>query len=295
MRSRTRDPAAPASAESSSARASSPRAVPRPSRSGNPASVGPIPGRRTPGRPVGGQPPGHEPQRLRRGAIQPLLVVDDAEQRPLPAASESRLSAASPTRNRSGGGAAVTAERRAQRVVLRLGQLVERGEQRAQSWCSPAKASSISDCTPTIRTTRQPRAHGPDSRAVRSYPPRLTPQHQGAAVPGPDGVDQPVEHVAFATPVRQPGRTPSMPEVRRHPTGSMPLRCGRPHPVDGAATRRRRPGRQTRCERSSGLPRRFRPRLREAGTCHERLSTVRVGSAAQPTVRRVPGRRPDRQ
>jgi hypothetical protein len=43
---------------------------------------------------------------------------------------------------------------------------------------------------------------------------------------------------------------PSKPEIRRHPTGTTPLRCGRPRPVDGAAARTRRPGRRTRCERS---------------------------------------------
>ena len=50
------------------------------------------------------QPPGNERQRLRRDAIEPLRVVDDAHQRLLlGATSDSRVRTARPTRKRSGG------------------------------------------------------------------------------------------------------------------------------------------------------------------------------------------------
>ena len=231
---------------------------------------------------ISSQPTRNEPQRLHRSAIEPLLVVDDADQRPLPRnlgqETQHGQTDQEPVRRRAG----VDAERGAQRIVLRTRQSVEVVEQRCAELVQTRErqlhlrlhAHRTSHPAPLCPVDQVVQQHGLAHAGVAVH-------HQCPALTVANRLDQAVEHVAFPTPVRQPGRTPSKPEVRRHPTGSMPLRCGRPHPVDGAAARRRRPGRQTRCERSSGLPRRFRPRLREAGTCHERLSTIRVGSAAR--------------
>ena len=82
-RSRTRASSGPASTEASSARASSSRS-PSTASSGSPASSDP--GSRaantSPTR-VGRQPASHEPQRLCRRPVEPLLVIDHADQRVL--------------------------------------------------------------------------------------------------------------------------------------------------------------------------------------------------------------------
>ena len=57
---------------------------------------------------LGRQPARHERQHLRRRPVQPLRIVDHAEERTSSAASESRLSAARPTRKRSGGDPALS-------------------------------------------------------------------------------------------------------------------------------------------------------------------------------------------
>ena len=84
IRSRTRASSGPASAESSSARASS-SAQPLDHELRQPGQFrARDPGREHQADRVGRQPPRHEPQRLRRGPVQPLLVVDHADQRPFP-------------------------------------------------------------------------------------------------------------------------------------------------------------------------------------------------------------------
>ena len=77
--SRTRASSGPASAESSSARASSLRqAFDRQLRQPG-QFVARIAGREDQADRLGRQPPRHEPQRLRRGPVQPLLVIDQAQ------------------------------------------------------------------------------------------------------------------------------------------------------------------------------------------------------------------------
>jgi len=73
-----------------------------------------------------------EPQRLRGGLIQPLLVIDHADQRLFPATSDSKLSTASATRNRSGGGPAASpnAVRSASRCGPSAGRHVPAREKR---------------------------------------------------------------------------------------------------------------------------------------------------------------------
>ena len=74
------------------------------------------------------------------------------------AASASRLSTASPTRKRSGGGPALRPNAVLQRVALRPRQPPSASSIGAHSACRPANASSISDSTPAARTTRHPSA-----------------------------------------------------------------------------------------------------------------------------------------
>ena len=247
---------------------------------------------------ISSQPPRREPQRLRRSVIEPLLVVDDADQRPLPGhlrqETQHGQTDQEPVRRRAG----ADAERGPQRIVLRPRQPVEVIEQRCAELVQPGEgqlhlrlhAHRAGHPTPLCPVDQVVQQHGLAHAGVAAH-------HQRPALTGTNRLDEAVEHVAFAAPVRQPGRTPSKPEIRRHPTGTMPLRCGpqrQQRPVDGAAARTRCPGRRTRRERSSGLP---------AGSDHAPMrprpatsGSVPPGSvsAAQPTARSVPGRRPGR-
>jgi hypothetical protein len=72
---------------------------------------------------IGGQPPCHEPQHLRGRLVQPLLVVDQADQRPFPGHLRQQAQYGQPdqvpVRRRSGG----HAERDPQRLPLRYRQV----------------------------------------------------------------------------------------------------------------------------------------------------------------------------
>jgi hypothetical protein len=104
-----------------------------------------------------------------------------------PAVSDSRLSTARPTRNRSGGGPAATPS--AIRSASRCGSGSRPAcrNSGAQSRCRPLWASSISDSTPAPRATRQPavaaRPARSSSNTVLSTP--GSPQTTSARLPPP--------------------------------------------------------------------------------------------------------------
>ena len=107
--SRTRASSGPASADSSSARASvSPKARNlKPRQPGQ--FIARIAGREHHADVVGRQPPRHEPQRLHRGLVEPLRVVDQANQRLVPGGlrqqAEHGQPDQEPVRRRTGGDA----------------------------------------------------------------------------------------------------------------------------------------------------------------------------------------------
>ena len=74
------------------------------------------------------------------------------------AVAASRLSTASPTRNRSGAGPSRMPNATASASRCGPGSWSSRPSIGTHSWCSPANASSISDSTPQARTTRNPTA-----------------------------------------------------------------------------------------------------------------------------------------
>ena len=149
-------------------------------------------------RPLGLEPPPGEPERLGRGVVEPVRVVDEAQQRLLSACSESRLergerdqepllapSAASPSAPRSAAACGRAARRRPS-----AGR---------SSWCSPAKGSSASDSTPA------PGEHvHPSARAARVLEQgglahaRLAAQHQHAAARVARRVEQGADGGALA-------------------------------------------------------------------------------------------------
>ena len=94
------------------------------------------------------------------------------------AAWANKLSAASPTRKRSGAAPVVSPNAVLSASRWGPGRRSSRSSIVPQNWCNPAKASSISDCTPAARTTRQPdpRSTAYSSSAVLPTPgsPRTT-------------------------------------------------------------------------------------------------------------------------
>jgi hypothetical protein len=156
IRSRTRVSSGPASTQASSARASSSRS-PSTSSSGSPASSGPG------SRAANTSPTGSAASRR---ATNPSACADAWSSHcsssttqisgRSEATSESRLSTASPTKNRSGGGPAARPNAVRSAACCGPGIPSRWPSIGAHSWCSPAKASSISDCTPGARATRHP-------------------------------------------------------------------------------------------------------------------------------------------
>ena len=153
IRSRTRASSGPASADSSSVRAASSCSPPT-SSSANPASSSPG-SRAANTRPTGSA--------ASRRAVNPSTWAEARSSQCTsstrhisarsPATSDSKPSTASPSRNRSGGGPAATPSAVSNASRCGTGSCPARLSIGAHSWCSPANASSISDCTPTTRTT----------------------------------------------------------------------------------------------------------------------------------------------
>ena len=137
-RSRTRASRGPVSTESSSARASS-RPTRRPRAPATPPShrSGRAPQR--PGHRLRLQPPRDEREDLRRGAVQPLLVIDQAHQRlllgDLGEQAQHGEADEEAVRRRSG----TEAERRAQRIALRHREPLELVEHRRQQLMQPGE------------------------------------------------------------------------------------------------------------------------------------------------------------
>ena len=144
------------------------------------------------------QPSRHEGQHLRGGPVQPLRVVHDAQQRTLLGhlreQAQHRQAHEEPIRH----GPVEQAERRRQCVALRCrkpvkavehrrAQLMQRGERQLALRLDPHRTED-----PEIRRRRD--------RVLqqrRLADPRLTTQHQRAAAPCPDGLQQPRDRCGF--------------------------------------------------------------------------------------------------
>ena len=154
---------------------------------------------------VGRQPPHRERQRLRRGPVQPLLVVDQADQRPVPGRlrqqAQGREADQEPVRRRPGG----LAERGPQGLPLRRRQPVQPAQHRRAQLVQPGegqlhlrlharRANQLASC----------RVPGQVVEQCGLAHPRFPVHHQDLAPAGPDPVHQPVQHGALAPPARQP-------------------------------------------------------------------------------------------
>ena len=143
------------------------------------------------------QPARHEHQRLRRGPVQPLRIVDHAQKRAILRAPR-RAGSRSPGRRE-----ADPAPRRRSARTWSLGRrAADREADRAgrapaaHSWCRAPKASSRSDSTPTARSKVRPDAEAITfSRSAVPAAPRLRPHQQRARPPsGRASSSSPTDH-----------------------------------------------------------------------------------------------------
>ena len=135
---------------------------------------------RTPTRPIPPAAGARRTPNLRGRLVEPLRVVDQAEQR-RSSATAKQAEHRQADEERSGARRSA-ARRRRQRVPLRAAAGVHRSSSGAHSWCRPANASSISDSAPATRTTRHPAACSARSRATRLADARFAAQDENAAL-----------------------------------------------------------------------------------------------------------------
>ena len=240
IRSRTRASSGPASAESSSARASSSRRPPRRQLRQPGQLRRPGPGPRTPARP--GRPASRRatnPRACADALVQPLLVIDQADQRPLPGhlrqQAQHRQPDQEPVRRRPG----AQAERGPQRIPLRHRQALQRGPASARTADAARRRPAPS---PTARPPPAPpgslaQPAGPGSPAARSCPrpgrrrttrARLSPAWTASTSRSstPHSARRPVSPAARSR-AEKPAATSTAPTLYRAP-GQRTSRSGQP-------------------------------------------------------------------
>ena len=116
------------------------------------------------------------------------------------AASASRVSVASATRNGSGAPPSLQAERDPQRLGLRRRQATPgRPAAARRAGAGPANGSSISDCTPPVRATRQPSAFPATYSSSADLPTPASPRSTSTALwPAAHLPQLPIEGLALA-------------------------------------------------------------------------------------------------
>ena len=166
---------------------------------------------------IGRQPPRHEPQRLHRRPVQPLLVIDHADQRPLGGhlreQSKHRQTDQEPVRRRTG----AEAERDPQRVALRAGEPTGLVQHRRQQLMQPGERElhlRLHPGRPRYPAPRRPRGQVVEQRGLAH--PGLTADHQHPADACPHGANELIERAAFHAAVRQPARAAARPGIVAH-------------------------------------------------------------------------------
>ena len=144
------------------------------------------------------QPTGHERENLRGSPVEPLLVIHQAHQRPLPGhvgqQAEHGQADQEPVRR----GAGADAERRAERLTLRARQPLQVPEhRRAQLVHRREGELHLGLDTGRPHHPASQRVSGQVIQQRRLARPRLTAQHQRPALTHANRLDQPVEHAAL--------------------------------------------------------------------------------------------------
>jgi hypothetical protein len=150
------------------------------------------------------KPSGDERQHLRRRGVQPLRIVDHAQQRLILCRvgekAEHRQSDQEPIRLPS----RAETERRLEAARCGAGSRSSRPSIGSHNWCTPAYTSPISDSTPTARVKRNPRGrvgHIFQERGLAHS--RLATKHQGPALACLHRVHQLIERRALRTAAEQ--------------------------------------------------------------------------------------------
>ena len=147
----------------------------------------------------------HERERLRRGPIQPLRIVHDADERALPGHLRQQAQDGQADREAIRSVPAPQAERGPERVVLRLGQPLEPVEERRAQLMQPGEGEV--HLRLHARRLRHPAAPGVLSQVVKQCGhacPCLAAHDQRPAVPRPDAGHQLVQRLTLAAPAAQP-------------------------------------------------------------------------------------------
>ena len=136
--------------------------------------------------------------------VEPLRVVDEAQQRPLAATSASRLSAARATRKRSGGAPDASPKRDAQRDPLRLGKRVEAVEHRRAELMQPRERQlHLGLDAGDPRDAEARRLPGAVLQQGGLADARLAADDQDGALAAAHVLQQPVERLALAGSAQQ--------------------------------------------------------------------------------------------
>ena len=145
------------------------------------------------------QPPPDQPQHLRRGPVQPLLIIDDAHQRPLPRhlrqQPQDRQPDHQPIRRRPG----TKPERDPQRRPLPPRQTPQPAQHRRAQLMQPRERQlhlRLHPRRPHHPATRRPPGQEPQQRRLAH--PRLTTHHQNPALTPPHRRHQPAKHPALS-------------------------------------------------------------------------------------------------
>ena len=160
---------------------------------------------------------GGEPESLRGRAIQPLLVIHQADQRPLRRHLGQQAQRGQSDQEPVGCRAGTDAERRPQGITLRNWQLIDVIQHRRAHLLQSGERQlhlRLDTCRAGHPAAR--RRVGDVVQQRRLAHPRLAAQHQRPALTDADSADQVIEHPALAASARQPFRAPSDRGTCRH-------------------------------------------------------------------------------
>jgi hypothetical protein len=153
---------------------------------------------------LGQEPAGDERQRLHRDAVQPLGIVDDADQRRLLGHLGQEAQHGQPDEEPVRRLAAAHAERGAQRITLRIGDPIHA----VQQWSTELMQAGERELHLGLDAGRRGdpaarRARDEVLEQRRLADPRLAAHDQDATLARPDAVQQPVQRLALAAPPAQ--------------------------------------------------------------------------------------------
>ncbi len=155
--------------------------------------------------------------------VEPLLVVDHADERPFPGPLRQQGENGQPDQEPVRRRADAEAERGPQRLPLRHRQAMEPVQHRRAQQMQPGEgelhlrrhARHADDPAPRRALGQVVQQHGLTHARVAAH-------HQHPALPGPDRIDEPVEHAALAAPGGKRGHAVLPTELRGHLPGATP-------------------------------------------------------------------------